>query len=171
MKNLQEEQRIAAEAAVQLVQSRMVVGLGTGSTAAHAIRALAARCQQGLRITGIPTSERSGELAIQLGIPLVPLERARQIDITIDGADEFDPALNLTKGGGGALLREKIVAFCSRQLVIVSDSNKQVQQLGVFPLPCEVLPFAASAVLDWMQQQYNIPIAIRQGKGEAAGTT
>lgn len=145
----------------------MVVGLGTGSTAAHAIRAIAARVAAGLRITGIPTSERSRELATQLGIPLVALERAGQIDLTIDGADEFDPSLHLIKGGGGALLREKIVAFCSNKLVIVTDSSKQVTHLGKFPLPCEVIPFASAAVQSWLEATYSIQATIRQDKVNA----
>jgi ribose 5-phosphate isomerase A len=104
------------------------------------------RVREGMKIRGIPSSIASRDLALQLGIPLITLDDAQQIDVTIDGADEFDPALNLIKGGGGAMLREKIVAFASRQLVIVTDSSKQVPVLGKFPLPVEVITFAEQLI-------------------------
>src|SRR3954468_20461551 len=122
MSDTERERQQAAAAAVDLVQSGMVVGLGTGGTSAYAIRFLGQRvAEAGLKITGVPTSTRSAELARSLGIPLVDLTFAGQIDLTIDGADEFDPQLHLTKGGGGALLREKIVAFNSRKVAIITD--------------------------------------------------
>lgn len=108
----------------------------------HAIRALGERVKGGLKILGIPTSKRSDELARSVGIPLTTFEEHQSIDVTIDGADEFDPALNLIKGGGGALLREKIVASATKFYVIVTDDSKQVAALGKFPLPVEVIPFA-----------------------------
>jgi len=141
-----QEKKIAAEASLKYVREGQVVGLGSGSTATLAIRALAARVRAGLNIRGIPTSQHSRELALELGIPLITFEDAQQIDVTIDGADEFDPDLNLIKGGGGALLREKIVASATRQEVIVTDSSKQVAVLGKFPLPIEVIKFAQPLV-------------------------
>jgi ribose 5-phosphate isomerase A len=134
----------AAEAAIAFVQSGMVVGLGTGSTADEFLRALAAAIQSGrLRdIRGVPTSRQSERRAQQLGIPLAALAECPMPDVTIDGADEVAPDLNLIKGLGGALLREKIVAQNSRQLIIIADHTKRVSCLGTrSPLPVEVIPF------------------------------
>jgi ribose 5-phosphate isomerase A len=136
------EKEAAARASVRFVNDGDVVGLGTGSTAAYVVRFLGERVQAGLKIVGIPTSVRTKELAASLGIPLTTLDECQQIDVAIDGADEFDPKLQLTKGGGGALLREKIIASASRQFVVIADSSKQVAVLGAFPLPVEVIPFA-----------------------------
>lgn len=136
------EKQIAARAAVALVKDGQVVGLGTGSTANYAVRFLAERVQAGLKVSGIPTSERTRELASSLGIPLTTLAECPDIDIGIDGADEFDSHLNLIKGGGGALLREKIIASATRYFVVIADSGKQVPVLGKFPLPVEVIPLA-----------------------------
>jgi ribose 5-phosphate isomerase A len=136
------EKEAAARASLKYVRDGQIVGLGTGSTANFAIRLLGERVREGMKIRGIPSSIASRDLATQVGIPLITFDDAQQIDVTIDGADEFDPALNLIKGGGGAMLREKIVAFASRQLVIVTDSSKQVPVLGKFPLPVEVITFA-----------------------------
>jgi ribose 5-phosphate isomerase A len=136
------EKEAAARASLKYVHDGQIVGLGTGSTATIAIRLLGEQVREGLKIRGIPTSIASRDLAAQLGIPLLTFYDAQQIDVTIDGADEFDPALNLIKGGGGAMLCEKIVAFASRQVVIVTDSSKQVRVLGKFPLPVEVIGFA-----------------------------
>jgi ribose 5-phosphate isomerase A len=136
------EKEEAARASLKYVRDRQVVGLGTGSTAIIAIRLLGERVKAGLKIRGIPTSKASHDLAQQLGIPLVTLEGVQEIDVTIDGADEFDPGLNLIKWGGGALLREKVVASATKFQVIVTDSSKQVPVLGRFPLPVEVIKFA-----------------------------
>jgi len=136
------EKEAAGSAGARFVQDGQIVGLGTGTTAVHAIRALGERVKGGLKILGIPTSKRSDELARSVGIPLTTFEEHQSIDVTIDGADEFDPALNLIKGGGGALLREKIVASATKFYVIVTDDSKQVAALGKFPLPVEVIPFA-----------------------------
>lgn len=141
-----QEKQAAARASLRFVHDGNIVGLGTGSTAAYAVRFLAERVQAGMKIRGIPTSVRTRELAASLGIPLTTLDECPQIDVTIDGADEIDPKLQLIKGGGGALLREKIVASASRQLVIIADSTKQVTMLGKFPLPVEVIPFAQTVV-------------------------
>jgi len=137
-----QEKEAAARASLQFIQDGQVVGLGTGSTAAYFIQLLAEKVKNGLRIRGIPTSVRSRELAQNLGIPLITLEECQEIAVTVDGADEVDPALRLIKGGGGALLREKIVASATRTFVIVADASKQVRALGKFPLPVEVIQFA-----------------------------
>jgi ribose 5-phosphate isomerase A len=142
LKQIDLEKEAAARASLGFVGDGNIVGLGTGSTAAHAVRFLGERVRAGLKIRGIPTSVQTKELAASVGIPLTTLDEFQQIDVTIDGADEFDPQLNLIKGGGGALLREKIIASASRQLVIIADSSKQVDVLGKFPLPVEVIPFA-----------------------------
>src|ERR1700680_898318 len=136
------EKEAAARASLRFVHDRNIVGLGTGSTAAYAVRLLGERVQAGLKIRGIPTSVQTKQLAASVGIPLTTLDEFQQIDVTIDGADEVDPQLHLIKGGGGALLREKIIASASRQVVIIADSSKQVAVLGKFPLPVEVIPFA-----------------------------
>ncbi len=141
-----QEKEAAARASLQFVKDGQVVGLGTGSTAAYFIKLLGEEVQRGLRIRGIPTSERSRELAMSLGIPLTTLDECQEIAVTVDGADEVDPKLRLIKGGGGALLREKIVASATKQLVIVADASKQVPVLGKFPLPVEVIKFAQALV-------------------------
>ena len=116
----------------------MRLGLGTGSTAAHFVALLGERVAQGLKVVGVPTSERTREQALSLNIPLSTLDETPELDLTIDGADEFDPQLRLIKGGGAALLREKIVAAASARMVVVTDRSKQVATLGNFPLPVEV---------------------------------
>jgi ribose 5-phosphate isomerase A len=150
-KTSDQEKEAAARASLRFVRDGNVVGLGTGSTAAYAVRFLGERVRAGLKIRGIPTSVRTKDLATSVGIPLTTLDEFQQadfqgIDVTIDGADEFDPQLHLIKGGGGALLREKIIASASRQVVIIADSSKQVAVLGRFPLPVEVIPFAQALI-------------------------
>ena len=140
------EKEAAGRAATKLVRDGDVVGLGTGSTAYFAIVALGERVKAGLKIVGIPTSVQTAELARQLGIPLTTLDEHPEIDITIDGADEVDPQLRLIKGGGGALLREKVVASASRKMVVVADSAKIVPVLGKFPLPVEIIDFARAVI-------------------------
>src|SRR5579864_5609067 len=115
------EKEVAARASLKYVHDGQIVGLGSGSTATIAIRLLGERVRDGLKIRGIPTSIASRDLAQKLTIPLVTFEECQQIDVTIDGADEFDPRLNLIKGGGGAMLREKIVASASKKMVVVTD--------------------------------------------------
>ena len=134
----------AAERALEYVQNDMALGLGTGSTARYMLSGLAARLRDGrLRdIVGVPTSSRTGALARELGIPIVALEQRPQLDLMLDGADEVDPALNLIKGLGGALLYEKIVASSAQRLIIMADESKLVEQLGTrAPLPVEVIAF------------------------------
>src|SRR5690606_29863273 len=135
--------RNAAAAALELIEPGMVLGLGTGSTAAIFVRLLAEKVKAGLDVTGTPTSEATEQLARQLGVPLVDPNELSHIDLTIDGADEFDPDRNLIKGGGAALLREKIIADASARMAVITDASKEVSQLGRFPLPIEVNPFAA----------------------------
>lgn len=133
---------VAAKRAVDFVQSGMKVGLGTGSTAAWMVRCLAERVQkEGLKVVGVPTSTRTAALARSLGIQTTTLDDAKWLDLTIDGADEFDRNLALIKGGGAALLQEKIVATASDQMIVIADAAKEVTQLGAFPLPVEVIPF------------------------------
>lgn len=132
----------SAHCAADFVQDGMRVGLGTGSTAAWLVRRLGARVRQdGLRIIAVPTSARTAQLAREVGINVVSLDEARWLDLTIDGADEFDTELTLIKGGGGALLQEKIVATASDQMIVITDAAKEVKTLGAFPLPVEVIPF------------------------------
>lgn len=141
-----QEKEAAARASLRFIRDGLVVGLGSGSTATHFIQLLGEEVKKGLRIKGIPTSVRSRELALSLGIPLTTFDECQEIAVTVDGADEFDPQLRLIKGGGGAALREKIVASATRQLVIVADGSKQVNKLGKFPLPVEVIRFAQALV-------------------------
>jgi len=157
------EKQAAARASLKYVGDGQIVGLGTGSTANFAIRMLGDRVRKGMKIRGIPSSIASRDLASQVGIPLITFDDAQQIDVTIDGADEFDPSLNLIKGGGGAMLREKIVAFASKQLVIVTDSSKQVPVLGKFPLPVEVITFAERLIAKRISD-LGAQVVQRQGK-------
>jgi ribose 5-phosphate isomerase A len=137
-----EAKQAAAGAAVVLVQEGMRLGIGTGSTVEHFIRLLAQRMQDGLSVSCVATSERSAELCAQLGIFQTNLDETPNLDLAVDGADEFDTSLNLIKGGGGALLREKIVAGAAKRFVVITDASKQVDVLGAFPLPIEIIPMA-----------------------------
>ena len=133
---------VAAKRACEFVDNGMRVGLGTGSTAAWLVRCLGEMVRDdGLKIKGVPTSVRTAQLAHDVGIEVMSLDEAKWLDITIDGADEFDGDLNLIKGGGGALLQEKIVATASDRMVVIADAGKEVETLGAFPLPVEVIPF------------------------------
>jgi len=144
---IESRKRAAAEAAAELAVDGMVLGLGTGSTAALALHALAERVRRGLDIVGVPSSYATEALARRLGIPLATLDEHATLDLTIDGADEVDPTLNLIKGAGGALLREKVLASASRTVAIVVDDSKLVSQLGMrSALPVEVVPFALPVV-------------------------
>jgi ribose 5-phosphate isomerase A len=142
----EEEKEAAGRAAAKLVRDSDIVGLGTGSTAYFAVVALGERVKAGLKIMGIPTSVQTADLARSVGIPLTTLDEHPEIDITIDGADEFDPKLNLIKGGGGALTREKVIATASKKMVVVADSGKVVPTLGKFPLPVEIIAFARTVI-------------------------
>jgi ribose 5-phosphate isomerase A len=157
-----QEKEAAARASLRFVKDGQVVGLGTGSTAAYFIQLLGEQVEKGLRVRGIPTSVRSGELASSLGIPLTTLDECQEIDVTVDGADEVDPELRLIKGGGGALLREKIVASATKFYVIITDATKRVAVLGKFPLPVEVIKFA-QAVVRKKIEALGAEVALRRG--------
>lgn len=137
--------REAARRAIDFVKPGMRLGLGTGSTAKHFVDLLAEKVKAGLDVIGVPTSEATRAQAERLGVPLTTLDETPELDLTIDGADELDGTLNLIKGGGGALLREKIVAAASRDMIVVADDSKAVDQLGRFPLPIEVVDFGLAA--------------------------
>jgi ribose 5-phosphate isomerase A len=137
--------RAAAERAIPLVEDGMRLGIGTGSTAAAFIKLLGERVRAGLKVTGVPTSEATRIACEREGIPLATLEDLPELDLTIDGADEVDGSLRLIKGGGAALLREKIVAVASRRMVVIADASKHVETLGAFPLPVEVNLFGIGA--------------------------
>jgi ribose 5-phosphate isomerase A len=141
MPDLEREKELAAEASLAYIEEGMAVGLGSGSTARHFVRLLGERVRAGLSIRGISTSRKTDALAREVGIPLTTFQDVQRLDVTVDGADEIDPQLNLIKGGGGALLREKIVAAATEHFIIVADSRKPVSALGAFPLPVEVIPF------------------------------
>ena len=135
----------AARAALSYVQPGMKLGIGSGSTAEAFVQELAVKVDEGLEVVGVPTSERTAELCMSLGIKLASLDEVPRLDLTIDGADEIGPDLVLIKGGGGALLREKIVAHAADRMVVIADGSKEVETLGAFPLPIEVVPFGATA--------------------------
>lgn len=137
--------RQAAARAVEQVQDGMKLGLGTGSTAKHFVELLGERVKAGLKVVGVPTSEATRADAERCGVPLTTLEEVDHLDLTVDGADEIDPDLALIKGGGGALLREKIVAAASDRMIVIADESKWVPTLGRFPLPIEVIPFGLGA--------------------------
>ena len=141
-----EQKKAAAQAALEYIRPGMKVGLGTGSTANHFIRALAAKVRlENLDIECVPTSGQTNQLASSLGLRMTTLEKHPLLDVTVDGADEFDGNFQLIKGGGGALLAEKIVASSSRYMIVIADQSKQVETLGKFPLPVEVVPFGVKA--------------------------
>lgn len=136
------KKEIAAEKAVEKIKNGMIVGLGTGTTAYYALRKIGELCKGGLEIIGVPTSLDTERLAKEFGIPIISIDEVEGIDLTIDGADEVDPEMRLIKGLGGALLREKIVAYASREEIIIVDDSKLVNTLGTrSPLPVEVVPF------------------------------
>ncbi|MDP6342264.1 MAG: ribose-5-phosphate isomerase RpiA [Alphaproteobacteria bacterium] len=159
--------RNAATAAVALVEDGMRLGIGTGSTAEQFIRLLAERTGAGLSVIGVPTSERTADLCRDLGIPLTDLEATPSLDLAVDGADEFDPGLHLIKGGGGALLREKIVAAAAERFVVIADASKRVPMLGAFALPVEIIPMACRP-LSRRIADLGAEVVLRQGAdGEA----
>jgi ribose 5-phosphate isomerase A len=142
---MDELKRHAAARALQQVSDGMKLGLGTGSTARHFVELLGERVRAGLKVVGVPTSEATRADAVRCGIPLTTLDDIDRLDLTVDGADEIDPVLNMIKGGGGALLREKIVAAASDRMIVIADDTKWVEVLGRFPLPVEVIPFGLAA--------------------------
>jgi ribose 5-phosphate isomerase A len=146
-KNMEEEKKLAALEAVKFVKDEMIVGLGTGSTTKYAIEAIGKMVKDGLEIKAIATSEASSRLAEDCGITIIDSNAVSEIDVTIDGADEFTETMMLIKGGGGALLKEKIVASMTKLEIIIADSGKKVDRLGKFTLPIEVITFAENYVL------------------------
>lgn len=135
----------AAAAALEHVEDGMRLGIGTGSTAEEFVRLLAEKVAGGLKVEGVPTSERTARLCLELGVPLKSLDELPALDLTIDGADEIDGGFRLIKGGGGALLREKIVAAASTRMIVIADETKLVETLGAFPLPIEINPFGQAS--------------------------
>lgn len=156
-----EIKQLVAQQAAQLVQNNMTVGIGTGSTIYWLIKELGERVNKGLFFRAIPTSKKTAALAAKHKIPLAELNDVTSIDITIDGADEIDGNLQLIKGGGGALLQEKMVAAASKELFILADETKLVEQLGKFPLPLEVIPFGWKQVQRKINETYNIEATLR----------
>lgn len=149
---IDQSKKAAGYAAAELVKKGMKVGLGTGSTAEFFILRLGERCRDGLQITALASSKRSLELARQAGIPLADLEEVTTLDLVVDGADEIDPQRRMIKGGGGALLREKIIAHMGREMIVIIDSTKQVAKLGKFPLAVEIVPFAWHATVQHLNE-------------------
>lgn len=145
--------RAAGKAAAELIEDGMRIGLGTGSTAAFFIEALSIRCQKGLKIQAVASSLQSMRQAQAMGIPLIDESLVDALDVTVDGADEIDPHKNMIKGGGGALLREKLIAFSSKEMIVVVDENKLVDQLGAFPVPVEISPFLYRTTVGRLTQQ------------------
>ncbi|MGB6151249.1 MAG: ribose-5-phosphate isomerase RpiA [Pricia sp.] len=158
------EKKVAAIASVKYIKNGMLVGLGSGSTAAHMIRVLGAKVAEGLSIKAVPSSDTTAHLARKAGITLISLEEAGTLDINIDGADEFDGKLQLIKGGGGALLREKIVAYNSKFNIVISDASKQVERLGKFKLPLETIPFATKNIIVELNTMGLQPVLRKNGK-------
>ncbi len=143
--DIEAQKRAAAGRAVEFVRPGMRLGLGTGSTARYFVDLLAERVRAGLDVVAVPTSEGTRRDAERLGVPLTSLDETPELDLTVDGADEIAPDLSLIKGGGGALLREKIVASASARMIVIADASKWVSALGRFPLPVEVVPFGLAA--------------------------
>ncbi len=167
--NAEAQKRVAAARAVEFVRPGMRLGLGTGSTAKHFVELVGERVRAGLDIIAVPTSETTRADAERYGIPLTTLDETPELDLTVDGADEIDPNLSLIKGGGGALLREKIVACASARMIVISDPSKLVATLGRFPLPVEVTPFGFTATRLAIEKAITAiqrpgPLSLRRGK-------
>ncbi|MBM4764610.1 ribose-5-phosphate isomerase RpiA [Bacillus sp. B15-48] len=144
--------KLVGEKATEFIKDGMVVGLGTGSTVYYMLLKLGQLVKEGLSIQGIPTSIQTAELAKELNIPLVGFQEIEKIDLAVDGADEVDSNLNLIKGGGGALLREKIIAKAAKQFIVVAGPSKMVKTLGSFPLPIEIVPFGAKMTKKYLKE-------------------
>src|SRR5512138_42601 len=158
--------KAAAITAMEFVRDRMTVGLGTGSTARHVVIALGEKVRAGMRLQGVPTSHETAELARQQGIPLIDQDNAWIIDVAIDGADQVDPGFNLIKGGGGALLKEKIVARSAKQFIVLIDHTKRVPVLGgSFPLPIEVVPFGWGSTAREIEVLTKSRVVLRERNG------
>ncbi|HTQ81871.1 MAG TPA: ribose-5-phosphate isomerase RpiA [Pseudolabrys sp.] len=167
--NADAQKRAAAARAVEFVRTGMRLGLGTGSTAKHFVELVGERVRAGLKVVAVPTSQATRADAERCGIPLTTLDATPELDLTVDGADEIAPDLSLIKGGGGALLREKIVAAASARMIVIADRSKWVPQLGRFPLPIEVAPFGLGATRRAIEKavaaiQQSGPLTLRQGQ-------
>jgi ribose 5-phosphate isomerase A len=176
MTNAENEKRAAAARAVEFVRSGMRIGLGTGSTARYFVEMLGDRVRAGLDVVGVPTSQATHDHAERCGIRLTTLEETPELDLTVDGADEIAPDLSLIKGGGGALLREKIVAAASARMLVIADESKCVDTLGRFPLPIEVAPFGVAATQRAVERaiaalQRTGPLTLRRTKDGHAFVT
>jgi ribose 5-phosphate isomerase A len=174
--NVEDYKRAAAARALEFVRPGMRLGLGTGSTAKHFVELLGQRVRAGLDVVAVPTSEVTRAQAAQLGIPLTTLDETPELDLTVDGADEIAPDLTMIKGGGGALLREKIVASASAEMVVIADQSKWVPVLGRFPLPVEIAPFGATATRHAVEaaaaaSDCSGPALLRKGKDGHAFVT
>jgi len=174
--DMEKLKREAAARAVDQVSAGMRLGLGTGSTAKHFVELLGERVRAGLRVVGVPTSEATRTLAEQVGVPLTTLEETPELDLTVDGADEIAPDLTVIKGGGGELLREKIVAAASAKMIVIADESKWVATLGRFALPIEVMPFGLGATRRAIEKAIAAagcagPLKVRQGKDGHAFVT
>lgn len=159
--NIEEVKKNVAARAAELIGDGMTVGIGSGTTASYAIEAIGKRVRDGLRITAVAASFRSEMLARRHGITLIEPEENNPIDIAVDGADEVDTEGNLTKGGGGSLLREKIIAYASQKFYVLVDQSKMVRHLGKFPLPVEVVPFSSALTLKFIRQLQCQPVIRR----------
>ena len=158
--------KAAALKAIEFVHDGMIVGLGTGSTAKHLLVALGERVHAGMKLRGVPTSQETARLARESGIPLIDAEHQWEIDVAIDGADQVDPNFNLIKGGGGALLKEKIVAASARQFIVMVDHTKQVPMLGgSFPLPIEIIPFGWGSTARTIEALTKSRVVLRERNG------
>jgi ribose 5-phosphate isomerase A len=171
---MDELKRLAAARALEEVRDGMQLGLGTGSTAKHFVELLGERVRGGLKVVGVPTSEATRTDALRCGIALTTLDEIDRLDLTVDGADEVDGALDLIKGGGGALLREKIVAAASDRMIVIADESKWAETLGRFPLPVEVVPFGLAATRRAMATAFaksgvSGQMVVRKGQGSQQG--
>ena len=165
MLSTDEIKKLVAEKAVDLVREGMVLGIGSGSTVAYFITAIAKKFREGLVCTAVPTSSQTKLLAAKEGIKLTELNDVEFIDLTIDGADETDHQLQLIKGGGGYLLQEKMVAAASREMVVIADSNKYRPFIGEFPLPIEVIPYGWKQVKSRVERLFGIETGLREKEG------
>lgn len=168
--------RLAAEEAAKYVERGMTLGLGTGSTAAHFVDIIGARVAEGWPLRGVPTSEATRRHAESLGVEIIEPDETTTIDLAVDGADEADPNLNLIKGGGAALLREKIVAYAAKRFIVIADKSKQVAALGAFPLPVEISPYSWALTVSAMRRVLteqgfnNAKLEVRSADGAATKT-
>lgn len=163
MTNTELEKQNAAKAALEYVKNGMVIGLGSGSTSEYMVSLLGNRVSHGLQVSGVASSNRTASLAKSLGIPLINLGEVAALDLYIDGADEVDSDFNMIKGGGGALLREKILAHNSKRNIIIIDSSKKVQKLGVFKLPVEIIPFSHKSISEQFRKMGLNPVLRENG--------